>query len=162
MRNMTITAATLGLLLAACAQQLSAHTGDVHAPRSYDPVDTDFGAYDALFQPDRIIEVTMHDSMRFDPPAIEVGKDEVVLFRVRNAGELMHEFVLGTGSSLEQHAEMMKKFPGMEHDEPYMAHVPPGEAQEILWKFDDGGEISFACLLPGHYDAGMKGAVTVR
>ncbi|TSE28345.1 hypothetical protein Tther_02140 [Tepidimonas thermarum] len=38
----------------------------------------------------------------------------------------MHEIVIGTPEELAAHAELMKKHPGMEHDEPHMAHVPPG------------------------------------
>ena len=68
---------------------------------------------------------------------------------------------LGTPESLDQHAEMMKKFPGMEHSEPYMTHVQPGKKGEIIWKFSKTGEFAFGCLIPGHYDAGMKGTVIV-
>jgi uncharacterized cupredoxin-like copper-binding protein len=76
-------------------------------------------------------------------------------------GEQVHEFVLGTPVSLDKHAEMMKKFPGMEHEEPYMIHVAPGEEGEVTWKFSESGEFAFGCLIPGHYDAGMKGTVSV-
>ena len=79
----------------------------------------------------------------------------------KNTGQQVHEFVLGTSASLDEHAEMMKKFPGMEHEEPYMLHVAPGEGGEITWKFSESGEFAFGCLIPGHYDAGMKGTVSV-
>jgi uncharacterized cupredoxin-like copper-binding protein len=74
----------------------------------------------------------------------------------------MHEFVLGTPHSLVEHAEMMKKFPGMEHAEPYMTHVAPGKKGEIVWQFSETGEFAFGCLIPGHFDAGMKGKVIVE
>ncbi len=157
-----IVPATLAIIMTIGASATYGHTGETHAERSYDPVNNEFGAYEPNIKPDRVIEVTMDDNMRFEPASIEVSKGDVLEFRVRNAGELMHEFVLGTGESLQQHAEMMKKFPGMEHDEPYMAHVPPGDSMSILWKFDKAGEFGFACLLPGHYDAGMKGDLAVK
>ena len=56
---------------------------------------------------------------------------------------------------------MMKKHPGMEHDEPYMAHVAAGKTGEIVWLFNRAGSFDFACLIPGHYQAGMTGTIKV-
>jgi uncharacterized cupredoxin-like copper-binding protein len=55
----------------------------------------------------------------------------------------------------------MKKHPGMEHDEPYMAHVQPGRKAEIVWRFTEAGEFHYGCLIPGHFEAGMVGKVRV-
>ena len=74
----------------------------------------------------------------------------------------MHEFVLGSMKDLKEHAAVMKKHPGMEHDEPYMAHVAPGKTQSIIWQFTKLGEFNFGCLIPGHFEAGMIGKVTVK
>jgi uncharacterized cupredoxin-like copper-binding protein len=74
----------------------------------------------------------------------------------------MHEIVFGTMQELKEHAELMRKNPGMEHDEPYMAHVAPGKAERIVWQFTKPGEFYFGCLIPGHFEAGMVGKVTVR
>jgi uncharacterized cupredoxin-like copper-binding protein len=81
---------------------------------------------------------------------------------VKNVSKVMHELVIGTKQELDTHAEMMKKHPNMEHDEPYMAHVSPGKNADIIWNFNRAGQFDFACLLPGHYDAGMVGKITVR
>jgi uncharacterized cupredoxin-like copper-binding protein len=109
----------------------------------------------------RTIEVTMTDNMRFVPDFIEVRQGETLRLVHRNRGKLMHEFVLGTRKELDEHAAMMKRFPTMEHDEPYMAHVAPGKTGEIVWTFNRAGEFDFACLIPGHYDAGMVGKIKV-
>ncbi len=109
----------------------------------------------------RIIEVSMSDTMRFTPDAITVRRGETVKFVFRNEGKQLHEFVLGTRKELEEHAALMVKFPGMEHDEPYMAHVPPGKTAQIVWTFNRVGDFDFACLIAGHYQAGMVGKVTV-
>jgi uncharacterized cupredoxin-like copper-binding protein len=109
----------------------------------------------------RTIEVTMDDRMRFTPDAITVREGERVRLRVHNAGKTMHELVLGTHDELMAHAQLMKRFPGMEHDEPYMAHVAPGGRADIDWTFNRAGQFEFACLLPGHFDAGMKGSIAV-
>ena len=109
----------------------------------------------------RTIEIRMTDNMRFTPDTIEIRQGETIRFRHMNKGTVMHEFVLGTRAELDEHAALMKKFPNMEHDEPYMAHVPPGTQREIVWTFNRPGEFDFACLLPGHYEAGMVGKIKV-
>ena len=109
----------------------------------------------------RTIEIRMTDDMRFTPDRIEVRQGDTVRFIHKNNGAAMHEFVLGTKAELDEHAALMKKFPGMEHDEPYMAHVAPGKEAEIVWTFNRDGEFDFACLLPGHYEAGMVGKIRV-
>lgn len=109
----------------------------------------------------RSIEIRMGDNMRFAPEHIEVTEGETIRFVHFNDGKVMHEFVLGTAEELAEHAQLMKRFPDMEHDEPYMAHVPPGETGEIIWHFNQPGEFDFACLLPGHFEAGMVGKITV-
>ena len=49
----------------------------------------------------------------------------------------------------------------MEHDAPYMAHVAAGKSQDLVWKFNRAGQFDFACLIVGHYQAGMRGTFTV-
>lgn len=132
-----------------------------HEMMEFDPVDNEFGMYEPDMEVTKTIEIVMSDEMRFTPTTVNVKKGDVILFKHSNQGELMHEFVLGTSDSLDEHAEMMKKFPGMEHSEPYMAHVAPGEDGSVVWKFSKEGEYAFGCLVPGHYDAGMKGTVIV-
>lgn len=109
----------------------------------------------------RTIEIGMSDQMRFTPDQLEIKQGETIRFVHRNQGKLLHEFVLGTQADLDAHAAMMVKFPGMEHDEPYMAHVGPGQGGEIIWTFNRTGEFDFACLIAGHYQAGMVGQIRV-
>jgi hypothetical protein len=80
---------------------------------------------------------------------------------VRNAGKSLHELVIGTKAELDAHAALMAKFPDMAHSEPYMTHVKPGRTDQLIWTFNRGGEFEFACLLPGHYQAGMVGKIKV-
>ena len=109
----------------------------------------------------RTITIDMSDAMRFTPAEVRVKQGETVRFVARNRGKLMHEMVIGTKEELERHAELMRKHPGMEHDEPYMAHVKPGGREEIAWTFSKPGTFMYGCLIPGHWDAGMKGAIVV-
>jgi uncharacterized cupredoxin-like copper-binding protein len=121
----------------------------------------DWGIAGERRQARRTIEVGMGDDMRFMPARIEVREGETVRLVIRNRGKLLHEFVIGTPSELEEHAALMAKFPDMQHDEPYMAHVAPGRSGEIVWTFNRAGDFRFACLIAGHYQAGMVGEVVV-
>lgn len=109
----------------------------------------------------RTIEVRMTDAMRFIPDRIDVKQGETVRLVIRNEGAMLHEFVLGTKKELDEHAALMVKFPGMEHDEPHMAHVQAGKTGEIVWTFNRAGDFDFACLIAGHYQAGMVGKIKV-
>lgn len=109
----------------------------------------------------RTITVDMTDAMRFKPASITVKQGETVRFIVKNSGKLKHEMVLGTEKELKEHYEVMKKNPEMEHADDNQVTVAPGKSGEIIWQFTKAGKVNFACLQPGHYDAGMKGAVTV-
>lgn len=110
----------------------------------------------------RTVRIEMADTMRFTPSELRVKRGESVRFVVSNKGKLMHEMVLGTMDELNRHAEMMKKHPGMEHDEPHMAHVGPGKTGEMGWRFTKAGTFYFACLVAGHFEAGMVGKVVVE
>jgi uncharacterized cupredoxin-like copper-binding protein len=109
----------------------------------------------------RTIAVDMTDNMRYTPSDVKVKKGETIRFVVKNSGQVPHEMSLGTEKELLAHLEEMKKFPGMEHDEPGKLTLAPGKQGEILWQFTKTGSVNFACLMPGHFEAGMKGAVSV-
>jgi uncharacterized cupredoxin-like copper-binding protein len=110
----------------------------------------------------RTIALQMLDTMRFSPDRIDVKLGETIRFTARNTGRVLHEFVIGTRKENAAHYELMKKFPNMEHDEPWMAHVAAGGKSEIVWKFNRPGEFEFACLIAGHYEAGMVGRIVVK
>jgi uncharacterized cupredoxin-like copper-binding protein len=140
-----------------------AHTDKPHASKA-GPVrkeQKDWGIAGDAKRARRSIEVGMADNMRFTPARIELRQGDTVKFVVRNTGAVMHEFVIGPKAENAKHAAMMVKFPNMEHDEPYMAHVPPGKTGEIVWTFNRAGEFEFACLIAGHYQGGMVGTITV-
>lgn len=109
----------------------------------------------------RTIAVNMTDNMRFTPSRIAVRQGETIRFKITNAGKVKHELVIGTEKALKEHYEVMKKNPEMEHDDPNMVTLAPARTGEIIWQFTKSGKVDFACLQPGHYDAGMKGQVMV-
>lgn len=109
----------------------------------------------------RTIQVDMTDNMRYTPPNINVKRGETIRFIAKNDGKIKHEMVIGTIKELKEHSEMMKKMPGMQHAEGNMVTVDPGKTGELVWQFTKPGKVDFACLQPGHYEAGMKGVVNV-
>ena len=158
-----IAASAAAVTLPLLATRVWAHTDKPHAAKAGPVVkeQKDWGIAGDAKRAKRRIAVGMADNMRFTPQRIEVKQGETVKFVVRNDGKQMHEFVIGTQAENARHAEMMVKFPNMEHDEPYMAHVPPGKTGEIVWTFNRAGEFEFACLIAGHYQGGMVGTIMV-
>jgi len=112
-------------------------------------------------QVNRTVQIDMNDEMRFIPANLTVKQGETVRFKVKNSGKMDHEFVLGTEQDLKKHNELMGNFPGMEHDDSNMITVAPGKTGEIIWHFTQNGKVNFACLKPGHFDAGMTGNIEV-
>jgi uncharacterized cupredoxin-like copper-binding protein len=144
------------------AGQALAHGDDKHQKAGpLKKEQKDWGIAGEATQAKRTIDVQMLDTMRFAPDRIDVKSGETLRLRVKNTGQVLHEFVIGTKEENERHAALMIKFPNMEHSEPYMAHVPPGTTGQLVWTFNRPGEFEFACLIAGHYQAGMLGKIVV-
>lgn len=112
----------------------------------------------------RTIEIIAREAegkMSYTPDKIEVMRGEHIRFVIKNEGELAHEFLLDSFEGNAKHKIQMEKNPTMEHDEPNGTRLETKKVSEILWIFDKAGTFEFACLIPGHYEAGMKGVVTV-
>jgi uncharacterized cupredoxin-like copper-binding protein len=152
------------LVLACASASAFAHGGESHARKAYDPGMAEQKAFGIAGDPGKAtktITLSMNDTMRFTPNMVALRQGETVKFVIANNGKIMHEMVIGTMKELKEHAELMKKFPDMEHDEPYMAHVRPGTTEEIVWHFNKPGEFDFGCLIAGHFEAGMTGKIKV-
>jgi uncharacterized cupredoxin-like copper-binding protein len=104
----------------------------------------------------------MTDDMRFTPAVITVKRGETIRFNVKNAGKEKHELVLGTEGELKERYEMMKKMQDIAHAEVNAVTLDGGKSGVLIWQFTKSGTVPFAYLLPGHYDAGMKGSVVVE
>jgi uncharacterized cupredoxin-like copper-binding protein len=116
-------------------------------------------------KPARTVRVKMLDDgkkMSFEPSLLEVKRNEQVRFVLDNVGTYDHEFVLATPEENRKHAEEMKKNPEMEHDDPNAKRLSPFAKGELVWRFTKRGEFEFACLIPGHSEAGMVGKVVVK
>ena len=156
--------AMVAVALAALPQSAFPHGDAKHdkkATRTISTEETAFGREGDPKKVSRTINVDMGDRMRFSPSELTIKQGATVRFQVKNLGMLMHEMVLGTMEDLKKHAETMKKHPTMEHDEPYMVHVAPRKTGTMVWQFTKPGEFYYGCLVPGHFEAGMIGKVTV-
>lgn len=116
-------------------------------------------------KPSREVIVVMAEAdgrMLFVPNRFEVRKGEQVRFKFRNDGALAHEFILGTQAELDEHADLMAAMPDMKHADPNSLRLEPTGSGDLLWRFTAAGEFPFACLIPGHREAGMTGTIVVR
>ncbi len=161
--RIALLAAALAGLSLSSAFAHSSHTHGNHAPAAARVTEeTPYGQPGDPKKVSRTITVEMADTMRFSPATITVQRGETVRIRAVNKGKVLHELVLGTPEEIRKHWEAMKRQPNMAHDEPHMVHVDPGQRGELVWQFTRAGEFQFACLLPGHFEAGMVGKVVVR
>jgi len=110
----------------------------------------------------RTVAVEMSDAMRFTPDHVSVKAGETVRFFIVNKGKVPHEMVIGTAEEIDEHAEMMQKMPGMAHKEANQITLSPGQRGGIVWQFAKAGTVTYACLVPGHKEAGMVGTVEVH
>ena len=135
------------------------------APHSHDDPQV-YGEPGDPTQPARTLEITMSETddgrMIFTPNTSLARAGEQVRFKIRNAGQLEHEFVLATHEANQAHAIEMQKNPDMEHDDPNAVRLAPGQSGEIVWKFTNSGRFEFACLIPGHRESGMIGLAAVN
>lgn len=110
----------------------------------------------------RTIKIVMDDNMRFTPNQIQFKSGETIRFEVQNNGKIRHEMVIGTVEELQEHANMMRTNPTMKHTDPGSISLAAGEQGDLIWQFTQPGSFDFACLVPGHLEAGMTGKIEVR
>ncbi|MHB8495716.1 MAG: cupredoxin domain-containing protein [Casimicrobiaceae bacterium] len=157
----TMAAVAVGFTFAGTAIAHGDGNGAAGAARAATFEQKTFGIAGEASKISRTIDIDMSDELRFIPATLELRVGETIRFRLRNKGDAVHEMVIGTLLALEEHAALMRRFPEMEHSEPYMAHVKPGGTEEIVWTFNRPGEFNYACLVAGHFEAGMVGTAIV-
>ena len=170
---------SLSLGLAVCASSWAAYEALVrnpewaaggHAHGAEDAHDTSANtAMQSALVVDRTLQVDMNDTMRFSPDLLQVAAGETLKLVVHNSGKLPHEMVLGSEVALKAHAIEMKQSTGHSggHDhgssnDLLALSVKPGETKEWVIRFDQAQTLQMACLIPGHFEAGMKGQVIVQ
>ncbi|MDI9330363.1 MAG: cupredoxin family protein [Alphaproteobacteria bacterium] len=150
-------------IISALTLSSAAFAGANHAGgHGHGSEETAIGKPGVASKTNRTVTIEMTDNMRYSPADILVKQGETVRFILKNKGQVKHELSLGTQKELLEHLEVMKKFPDMEHDEPSKVTLEPGKQGEIIWQFTKAGAVNFACLMPGHYESGMKGTIKVE
>lgn len=149
----------LAALIAFFGSSVSAGTHGHHAHGEQPSPALIIGKPGNIAEADRTIAITMDDDMRFSPERVEVRTGEIIRFSIQNVGQLDHEMVIGSMGELHAHAQEMRDGKHMSHDEPNMANLAPGETGDIVWQFTQPGAVDFACLIPGHFEAGMQGQI---
>jgi len=148
---------TASLLLAVPATASGTHSGGHDELSIGKPGDTK--------KVTRTIEIIMKEDgqgkMLFSPSRLVFKEGQTVKLRFVNQGEMDHEFVMDEERAILEHKKLMEKHPDMEHDDPNTIRLAPGARGEIIWTFDKAGTFTFACLMPGHYEAGMHGSLEV-
>jgi uncharacterized cupredoxin-like copper-binding protein len=162
MKSIT-SAMVLTLLTSLTGAKAFAHSEETHAKKSamVKKEQKEWGIAGDEKNVTRTVTLNMSDAMLFTPNKIDAKQGETIKIVMKNTGAVLHEMVIGTKKELDAHAALMMKFPNMEHDEPYMAHVPAGKTGKIVWQFNKAGNFDFACLIAGHYQAGMVGKIIV-
>ena len=133
---------------------------------------------------DRTIEIEMYDNYYY-PTQIDVKKGETIKFIVKNLGELVHEYNIGTRemhikhqpemAKLVEHEilladkidhekmkKMSKKDHSLGHSHANSVLLEPNETGEIIWRFSKNISLEMACNMPGHYEAGMVGNINIK
>lgn len=170
-RHNVTPAGALALVLALAAPVAAANGNDEgghdHGGHAHGGHDFAFGEAAPEAAPDRTVEVVARDSMRYEPASIRVEPGQVVRFVVHNRGQLQHSFTLGSPEYQRTHEREMQDIApgdmaGHMEGSPNGMVVAPGETGSLTWRFEAGGPVQFACHIPGHYDAGMKGRIRLQ
>ena len=169
MQHFSIPALLIGALLTCTPTGAVAAQGDLTQARAHKPAkktraspERPYGRPGDPRKVKRVIAMDMSDAMRFFPDSVSVKRGDTVRFELRNSGQLPHEMVIGTMDELKKHALSMKQNPHHGHDAAHAVHVQPGTSARIVWQFTKPGEFYYACLIPGHFEAGMIGTIIVR
>ena len=159
-QTLSLLAALVAVSAPFIASPALAH-GAEHGAHGKHSTETPFGHPGMAAKVTRTVEVTMNDNMRFNPDTIDVKKGETLRLHIINKGGVVHEFVLGNKAELQEHADMMKQMPDMKHSDANAISLAGGQTGDVIWTFSKAGSFLFACLVPGHWEVGMEGHVTV-
>ncbi len=113
----------------------------------------------------KTVQITMSEDdegkMLFTPAKLSFNEGQTVRLKFVNNGNADHEFVMDDEKAIMEHKQLMEQFPEMEHDDANAIRLAPGEKGEFIWTFGKTGDFMFACLVPGHYEAGMHGKLDI-
>jgi uncharacterized cupredoxin-like copper-binding protein len=115
---------------------------------------------------ERTVEIDMVDTA-FEPETLGVARGETVRFVFTNTGEIAHDAFIGDDAAQDDHEMEMRDADedahggGHDDDDAEAITVEPGDSGELTYTFDEPGDLEIGCHQAGHYEAGMRVAVTV-
>ncbi|MCC2597748.1 hypothetical protein LKR43_15540 [Pusillimonas sp. MFBS29] len=122
---------------------------------------TTIGRLGDLAKVNKTVAIIVNDTTHFTPSLIDVKAGDTVLFVVKNTGKFSHEMVIGSMSELRAHAALMQKAPNVEHTQPNMITLNPGQQRNVVWQFIKSGKTDFACLIDWHLKFGTLGEIQI-
>ncbi len=103
------------------------------------------------------IPLTIRHS-RFVPSEVSVPAGAKVRFVVENTDPIDHELIVGDQAVQDKHERGTEAHHGTVPGE---VSVAAGEVARTSYTFDSAGTLLMGCHLPGHWDYGMRGEITV-
>jgi plastocyanin len=99
----------------------------------------------------RVVRIVANDALRFDPAVVAVKQGETITFEVTTIGRVSHEFMVGPARDVATHRA----------GTPEIADIGTRQTKALTYTFRGKGPFAFACHVPGHYEAGMRGVIVV-
>ena len=99
----------------------------------------------------RVVRVDAGPRYRFAPSRIRVVRGETITFVVTTMGPVVHEFIVGPADAVAADRA----------GTPEIAYIGMMQAKSLTYAFTGSGPYTFACHAAGHYQAGMRGTITL-
>ena len=99
----------------------------------------------------RVVRVFAGPGYTFSPSTIAVARGETVTFVVTTMGPLVHEFMIGPADAVAADTA----------GTPEVADIGMMQSKSLTYTFDGSGPYAYACHATGHYEAGMRGTISI-
>ena len=99
----------------------------------------------------RVIRVLAGPGPGFSPSSIVIARGETITFQVTTMGPAAHEFMVGPAEAVAADEE----------GTPEIQDIGMMATKSLTYTFEGPGPYAFACHVGGHYEAGMRGEITV-
>ncbi len=99
----------------------------------------------------RTIRINAGPGDAFYPSSITVQRGETITFLVTTMGPAEHEFMVGPADAVAADRE----------GTPEVSGLAMMQTKSLSYTFDGTGPYAYACHEPGHYEAGMRGTITI-
>ena len=99
----------------------------------------------------RVIAIDATASLTFEPNSLALVASEVVRFEITNSAGFVHNFYIGAPADLDA-----RNLAALEGTTDFTSGT-----ETLTYTVPASGDLAFACLVPGHLEAGMRGTVAL-